>query len=426
MTSLTQERNIIVRPARPEEYPAIGDLAEQAFGSPSRDTDGGTALERQIIEVISQEDPTFRPEHLRLVEANDRLISMMMLIERPLRFGSATVRGNVVAPVATHPDYEGQGYCSRVMRDALTYMKRAGFVVSLLWGVPWLYPHFGYSSALPWLRVSLKPQRIRPPVKRGDYHFEPLVSEHAEAVNALYAANQAHTTGSEVRGAQRGAQWWEWQPRHPQALYEVVLDGSDTVAGYFQAILSPARGLMVFDVGIRDPMVGEALLGRLVDVAEGHGLERFELDLSPDHPFARVCFAHNGEFRISRGGGAGMIRVLDPPALLSALEPLLQERIAHSEWQGADYVLRLVSDEGAATLHLARGKVHVRDQGDAADEEVHIPLAVLNPLVTGFQPRPELLAKPGVALGSRRAARLLEVLFPPGYPHWTVAAYYHE
>jgi len=384
-------------------------------------------MERRLVEILAEEDPAFRPQHLRLVEAGGHIVSMMMLIERQLRFGSASVRGNIIAPVATDPDQERKGYCSRVMRDAVAYMKGAGFVVSLLWGVPWLYPHFGYSSALPRLRVSLVPQHISLPAERRDHHFESLSAEHIPAVNALYADNQSRATGSEVHSDD----WWEWRPRNSRALYEVAIDGMGTITGYFQALASPDDGLKAFDVGFRDRAAGEAILGRLLEVAMEHGVERFDLDLSPEHPFARVCFAHNGDLIVSRGGGAGMIRVLDLPALLGALEPVFARRLAHSEWgiagdEGAGYVLRLTSDEGAATLHLAKGSVGVGDERAEADDEAYVPLAVLNPLVTGFQPRLELLAQPDVVLSSESAARLLEVLFPPGYPHWTGAAYFQE
>jgi len=426
LTSSAQEKTIIARAAGAEEYPIVGDLVERAFRPLYGDSYEGITMERRLVEILVQEDPAFRPAHLRLVEAEGQIVSTMMLVERQLRFASVSVRGNIVAPVATDPGHERQGYCSRVMRDAVAYMKGAGFVVSLLWGVPWLYPHYGYSSALPWLRVTLMPQRARRPAERGDHHFQPVSAEHAPAVNALYAANQAHTTGSEVRSDD----WWEWRPRCPRALYEVALDRAGVVAGYFQAI-APPDGLMVFDVGIRGRAAGEAVLGRLLEVAGERGLERFDLDLFPDHPFSRVCFAHNGELRLSRGGGAGMIRVLDLPALLGSLEPVFERRAGQSEWGatgsgGANYVLRLASDEGAATLQLAEGRVRIGDERAVADDEAHVPLAVLNPLVTGFQPRRELLSQPGVVLSSERAARLLEVLFPCGCPHWTEAAYYQE
>jgi hypothetical protein len=276
------------------------------------------------------------------------------------------------------------------MRDAVVYMKCAGFVVSLLWGVPWLYPHYGCSSALPSLRVSLKPQHVGPPDATGAYQFEALSEEHIPSVNALYADNQAHMIGSEVRSDD----WWEWQPRHPHADYEVARDETGAVAGYYQAI-APADGLMVFDVGIRDRAAGEEVPGRLRSMAAERELERFDLNTSPVLAFAHICFARNGELRVSRGGGAGMIRVLDLPALLAVLEPEFARRLAHSEWGatrdgGVDYTLRLISDEGAAAVRLSGGCVHVEDERTEADDESYIPLAVLNPFVTGFQPRSEL------------------------------------
>ena len=95
-----------------------------------------------------------------------------------------------------------------------------------------------------------------------------------------------------------------------------------------------------------------------------------------------------------------MIRVLDLPGLLSALEPVFDHRVAHSEWgvagNGTDYALRLASDEGAATLRLAGQRVRLVDERAEADDEAYVPLSVLNPLVTGIEPRRELLTQQGV------------------------------
>lgn len=113
---------MIVRPAEPKEYNDIYDLADAAFKS---------HLERMMILVTVSEDPRFQPGDLRVVSVDDKVVSMMMLLRRPLRMGRAVLKGAIVAPVATHPDHQGKGYCSAVMRDAVQYMKTHGFDITI-------------------------------------------------------------------------------------------------------------------------------------------------------------------------------------------------------------------------------------------------------------------------------------------------------
>ena len=102
---------MIVRAAEREEYPEIFDLVDKAFK--------GSTIERTMINVTTSGDPNFQKGDLRVVEAEGRIASMMMLIRRPLRIGTAIVNGAMVGPVATHPNFQGGGYCSAVMRDAV-------------------------------------------------------------------------------------------------------------------------------------------------------------------------------------------------------------------------------------------------------------------------------------------------------------------
>ena len=75
---------MIVRAADPKEYDDIYDLADAAFKS---------YPERMIIEVTVSDDPHFRPGDLRVVSVDGNVVSMMMLLRRPLRIGTAVVNG---------------------------------------------------------------------------------------------------------------------------------------------------------------------------------------------------------------------------------------------------------------------------------------------------------------------------------------------
>lgn len=116
---------MIVRAAEPEEYAEICDLANKAFKR--------SKLESKIITVTTSDDPNFQRGDLRIAEENGKIVSVMMLTRRQLRFGTAFVSGANVGPVATRPDCQGKGYCSAVMRNAVQYMKSQGLDMTILW-----------------------------------------------------------------------------------------------------------------------------------------------------------------------------------------------------------------------------------------------------------------------------------------------------
>jgi predicted acetyltransferase len=104
-------------------------------------------------------------------------VSMMMLLRRPLRIGTAVVNGAIIAPVATHPNHQGKKYCSAVMRDAVRYMKTQRFDITILWGNTWLYPHYGYSPAMVKTELVIKPTQKKANVKNHsklDHSWQPM------------------------------------------------------------------------------------------------------------------------------------------------------------------------------------------------------------------------------------------------------------
>jgi predicted N-acetyltransferase YhbS len=401
----------IVRAATPADLPAVYDVLARAFG------DEGPIV-REIVRVVSQEDPGFRFDHLRVAEAEGRVASLALLIPRRVHVGAAVVDAVQVSPVATDPAYERRGLCSAVMRDAVAWMKAGGYDLTLLWGIPWLYPRYGYSPAMPGLSVGVE-LRQAPPLPAG-WRLAPLAPDHLPAVQSIYHANTRTRTCAELRTAD----WWEWQPRLDHARSVVAFDPAGAVAGYCQLTVR-ADHLEVYDAGVSSPAAADAVLAYLAEVGGEHEITRAVCNLPPDHPFSRAAFWRDAELRVTRGHAAGMIRILDLPHLLAEMRPELERRVSQTELACTTATLSIVGEEGAATVHVRRGRVSV-GPGEARDDRVFLPLAALNPLVTGFQSAEDLLAGPGVHVTGDRAVRLLDVLFPTGYAHWSLASFFHE
>ena len=112
-----------------------------------------------------------------------------------------------------------------------------------------------------------------------------------------------------------------------------------------------------------------------------------------------------------------MARVLNLVSLFTKIGKEFEHRLAHSEFRNLECTMKISSDEEFTVLDINRGRVSATTNNIKCDCELAIPLEFLNPLITGFRGIKELVENPNVkARGGKRVVRLIEVLFPTGYP----------
>ena len=411
---------IEVRAARPDEYESIAVLCDRAFTAgrppeqwtfPPAAGEPGRSVEHNIVRVVTRDHPGFTPECLRVAVHDGRPVAMTLFTPCRLRIGRGVVPGNVVGPVAVEPEAQRQGYGTAVMQDALAAMRKAGHALSYLWGHPGYYDRFGYSPSFPSCGVTARVETLRAPdgLPSG-YRLVAVEPAHFGRLAALWNENTATHTLSDVRDESP----WLWTPQAPGADYGVLVDAAGAPAGYYQASAGPGR-LKVFDAAIHDAAAGTALLGHLRRMAMEWGAAEFDLGLSPDHPLAHVAW--QAEARVHTHFSAGRFaRVLNLPALFEALREEFNHRLAHSELHAHTGMLTVRDEEEASTLALRGGLIQgVMPRAVAGAPVLELPLAQLNPLITGLRPAAEILAQPGVSVAPA-VRRLVEVLFPAGHP----------
>jgi predicted acetyltransferase len=393
-----------VRAAKPEEYKEIGEMLHHAFQQGN-----GTDLERCIVEVTTTEDPNFHESDLRVTEVEGKIVSMMMIIRRPIRIGTAVVKGALVAPVATHPEHQRKGYCSAVMRDAIGYMKRQNFDITILWGHPWLYPKYGYSPAMPFSRLVINQERCRK-VEAEPYTFEPFDEHCIKEVTRIYHNNTATRTCAEVRSPEL----YEWKLRSPYVDFETIIDQKGEIIGYVVFTLQNPEE-HVPEIGVLNDLACKAIFNRILELARERSIKDFFCVVPPDYPFSSFASWKNAEQRITRSG-AGMIRVLSLVSLLKKMREEFGRRLAHSEFHNLTSTLNIVSEEGAAQLEITEGKATVNTDVTAGDCQLDISLASLNPLITGYKGIHDLLHEGVLSMKGEKNMRLIDVLFPKGFP----------
>jgi predicted acetyltransferase len=395
---------MIVGAASSEEYAEINELVDKAFKH--------SKLESTIIRVTTGEDPSFQEGDLRVAKVDGKIASMMMLKRRQLRIGTAVVNGAFVAPVATHPDCEGMGYCSAVMRDAIRFMKSEGFDMTILWGNPWLYPHYGYSPAMVRTEVVVEPRQADLPEMKA-YEFRPFAAADLKQVTRIYHSNTATKTCAEVRSPTM----WEWKPGGSKAGLQVLTNKRGKVIGYLALGTDWGRPC-AHEIGVLNDEASKVILDHVLGIARSKGLKEFYCIISPDHPFARFAFWSDCEIRIGSGGGAGMVRLLNLATFLTKMEKEFERRLNRSELHDKECTLGISSDEGIASLDISHGCVSASAKRMKSDYRLDIPLSCLNPLITGYKDIDELVKNPKVDVrGGKEAVRLIQVLFPSGLPY---------
>lgn len=390
---------MMIGSAEPEDYGEIERLIGRAFKNSS--------LERTMVEVATREDQNFRPGDLRVVKIGQKIVSMMLIMRRQLRIGSAVVEGALVGPVATLPEFERQGYCSAVMRDGVRHMREQGLDLTILWGHPWLYPRYRYSAAMMSTELVLRPPRREGVFAGEKCEFRPFREEDLTQVTGIYHENTGGVTCAEIRSPSL----WEWRS-HGSAKLEVLEDSSGVVVGYL-ALGTDWGHPAALEIGALNNVACEAIYGRLMEM----GWKEVPCLVHPRHPFARFAFWQGGEVRIRSGGGAGMARVLNISSLLSKLVGVLGSRLAHSELYGDSFRLRVSCEEGTAVIRAKHGEVAVDTDDAECELGLDLPVACLNPLVTGYNGIDELATDPQARFeGGERTLRLAEILFPEGFP----------
>lgn len=112
---------------------------------------------RPLMTAMLWGDPTLTDEDIRVAVVDDAIASVVRIADRPVRYGTATLRLAGIGAVSTHPDFQGHGLASRVLEDAARSMRERGFSLGMLFtGIPAFYARLGWAPmAEPGFRVDL-------------------------------------------------------------------------------------------------------------------------------------------------------------------------------------------------------------------------------------------------------------------------------
>lgn len=125
-----------IRPERPDEFPAIHTLIEDAFRTaPVSDGDEPLFAERRRAE------PVYLPDLALVAAEEERIFGHVMFTRHNLDDGTQVL---LLAPLAVRPDMQNRGIGAALVREGLRRGAEAGFGSVVLLGDPAYYGRFGF------------------------------------------------------------------------------------------------------------------------------------------------------------------------------------------------------------------------------------------------------------------------------------------
>jgi len=388
-----------IRPATQGEIPEVLRFQAKCYGLPEAH-----------FRELSERDPWFKPENILLLHSSDKIASCLQIFPKPIRIGSASVTIAGVGNVATHPEYRGRGYATRLLERAVELMKDRGYGLSILFTkIHGFYQRLGWGVACPRYKyvIPAAEGRHRDP---SEFQVEPLKQDDLNDIMHIYEASNKRR----MLSVQRSAECWRRQLSHRLAeeIESVVVrkDGEILAYGRFTAT---AERLWVIEAGSPRGDKFEAPFRELLEYARARarekGLNYMSAYIPPDIRLADEILKSGGRDETRSWSGL-MARVVSLESLFESILPELNERASDKEISGR---IQIRTGEGEIPLKIEPGGVEVAETGTGAPYRVQQPTLAQH--LTGYLLPTQALAH-GLAQADAATAKLLDALFETEIP----------
>lgn len=370
-----------------------------------------------LIQNLFLHHPATRGRDLFFVEdaGSGEIVSSLCLIPWTWRYGDVEIPVGEMGMVGTAEAYRGRGLVRAQVRAFKRRLAERGCLLSHIQGIPYFYRQFGYEYALP-LEASIRLElRHVPDSPEPAFTFRRATPEDIPALRRLYDEAARDLTIHTVRDDRT---WYYLETNAHGTVTErerwIVQDPEDGVAGYVSVQRHPfGEELTVDETASLSFEAALATLQHARKLAADREKPGIRLNLPADATLTRLARSLEAH---DEGSYAWQIHVPDVAALLRALSPVLEHRLADSPFAGLTREIQLhLYPEGIA-LHLEAGRLTqvTRAEPDASTGDVILrcpPLPFI-PLVLGHRTWRDLQATYPDVLVPPLWRLLVDTLFP--------------
>jgi len=353
--------------------------------------------------------PRYKPENIRIVTEDDRVVATVSICDIPVRYGDVVLRMGGIGDVATDPDAQRKGYCSTCMNDAIDFMTRDGYDISLLFGINNFYHRFGYRTALVESVLLFEPSRVNVDMPTG-YRVRKVRISDIPQMDTLYRRG----IGTCDLAVQRAEIDWMYNLKRSGRAGDisVILDSDKRIVAYVMG--RPERDCYeISEIGVTNSTDAyDAVLAVAVQRTQVAFQRSVEMWMPVEQPFGQYCLRRKciSVRSAARYRGGPMFRIINFEQLFSKISGTLSSRWADAPRSAPDHAVTVRCLLGQVALIPGKNDLQVRP-GEAEGEIVEMPAESVTELVMGFQPAQAVLADEAVE-ASDSAQRVLSAVFP--------------
>ncbi len=277
---------------------------------------------RHWLWELAHRYPGYRREHTRILRGKGEVVSALRIVTDTISIGESRLKMGGIGWVATAPHHRGKGHCRALMFDAMDFMKRNNYHVSMLFGYPDFGRFFGYAPAFAdyAIYVDLNVGKAFEPLLR----MRPARPGEIPAIQKLHHACSTDVACGVLRTAAHFRNRWDcWHD------WFALTDAQGRLDAYFIASLEGGY-LRVDDAACAHPGLCPALIGATAELAAEHAARGIVFYIPPSHVLARCLlrFPSRHETRIVNEGG--MMRFINLGETLESLIPEWESLLGRS------------------------------------------------------------------------------------------------
>ncbi len=296
-------------------------------------------------------DPSYRYDQSRVVVVNGEMVSTLRVWKREMRIGSIAVPMGGIGGVGTHPDHQGTGYATALMKDTIAYMRTVGYDVGVLFSaIP-----CAFYRKLGWASVPLAGFRVKRRVSVGLGETEWCVESFDERRDledclALYDKHNAQQSGSLVRVRS----YWESGPARLREILPTVVARNENKLGGYLNFQVGEKSVNILEVAYdrTQPEALTALVNHLLKICEREDVEELHGDIPYRHPMVDLLVEGTAGDTFLTGNSAMMLYPVNLPSLFQRLLPELQVRLDAVNQTSAPVSIRFAVNDQEAGLRL--------------------------------------------------------------------------
>jgi len=312
------------RGAKPDEIPAIVELADSVFRAGEHESMG-----EEFPLLYGEENA----EDLRIFLDDGRPVSLVGLFQRDIVLAGTRHGSCAIGSVCTDPDYRGQGLATRLLKDARERTIRNGGDIFLISGGRGLYTRQGYTDVGDYASCTVT--RKRQP--EGNLDARPWTPDDVSELVRLHSLEPTRF----VRGPEDFLELLRAERVvNSEADTRLVLDRDGRALAYV-TYRKPGSRRTEVDELIIDELAGSraAITQALPAMFKEYDVRSITINyLGQDAEMVTLARHHRWPTETSEFGGT--VGIVEPERFWAACEPLFRERL------GRDFrCLRFHADE---------------------------------------------------------------------------------